>query len=422
MIDDDTLREAERAVLAQVAAEYGTPAFVYFADRIEARLQALRTRFGGRFEVSYAMKCNPNPALLRFLRERADSIDVSSSGELRAALDAGWAPSLIGFTGPAKQAADLRLAVDAGIGELVLESLREARQLDGIAGAAGRRQPVLVRIAPRDVPKGFGSSMSGRPTQFGIDEEDLLPALDAIGALRNVEVVGFHAYSGTQCLNGTAIAENWLNFARLFELARAHLGIVPRRLVFGSGLGVRYHQGDAGVDLGAVEALVGPELDRLRQSPAYAGCRMALETGRYLVGEAGIYLTRAVHTKQSRGHTIVAFDGGMNHHLGAAGHLGMVIHRPYRMEVLPAEPARHDPAPQPQDLYGPLCTSIDCLGRGVRLPRVAEGDVLAVQASGAYGPSSSPLGFISHPVPAELLVTTSGGSVRIENCSAAQRR
>lgn len=417
MSGDNHLAHAEIAVLQSIAADMGTPAYVYFTERIAARINALRSAFGGRFEISYAMKCNPNPALLRWLRGRVNSIDVSSAGELRTALAAGWPAGQIGFTGPAKQLRDVQLAVDSGIGELIVESLREARLLDAVARDAGRRQRVLVRISPRHVPKGFGSNMSGRATQFGIDEEELLGTLDEIAALQYVEVTGFHAYSGTQSLSAEAVAENWINFARLFDLARAHLGLVPSRLIFGSGLGVRYHDGDSALDLDAIEAAVGPPLDRLQAQTTYAGCKFALETGRYLVGEAGVYLTRAVHTKRSRGQRLVAFDGGMNHHLGAAGHLGMVIHRPYRMAVLKTASVGDDTSSEKQDLYGPLCTSIDCLGRGVRLPPIQEGDLLAVLASGAYGPTSSPLNFISHEPPSEYLVTLSDGVSRIENCS-----
>lgn len=404
MTSDGNLPLWRRNILLEVARQHGTPSFVYFMDDVRDRIAGLRAAFDSRFGVSYAMKCNPNPGLLGWMRDQVDWLDVSSAGELRAGIQAGWAPGLISFTGPAKQRPDLALAVRKQIGEVVIESLREAILLDAEAAAAGTVQRVLVRIAPAHVPRGFGSNMSGKPTQFGIDEEDLPGALQTLAGLRHLRVAGFHAYSGTQCLKADAVAENWLNFLRLFELASESLDIRPEKLIFGSGLGIRYHDGDQAIDLQAVATNVTPSLDRIRSQSRYADTRLVLETGRYLVGEAGIYLARVVHTKSSRGSRIVVLDGGMNHHLGAAGHLGMVIHRPYRMCAVTGD-ASTAALHEPQDLYGPLCTTIDTLGRGVKLPRLGEGDVVAVHCSGAYGPSSSPSGFISHPRAREFMVT-----------------
>lgn len=403
-------------VLLEIVRQHGTPCFVYFADQVQAQIDALRTAFAGRFGVSYAMKCNPNPALLRWMEARVDTLDVSSAGELRAGLDAGWAPERISFTGPAKQRSDLELAVRAGIGEVVVESLREARLLEAVAAESGRHQDILIRIAPSHVPRGFGSNMSGKATQFGIDEEDLATALGDIARLGHVHITGFHAYSGTQCLKADAIAENWLNFLRLFRKAAAQLELAPCKLVFGSGLGVRYHEGDASPDLAAIASIVAPALDDARADACFARCQFLLETGRYLVGEAGIYVARVVHTKISRGSRVVVLDGGMNHHLGAAGHLGMVIHRPYRMFALQAAASTVGQA-VPQDFYGPLCTTIDCLGKGVKLPLMSEGDFLAVHCSGAYGSSASPSGFISHPAAKEFMVSGDGDQRAILDCS-----
>lgn len=410
------LDDVRRAVLLDVAERYGTPSFVYFMDDVRARIAELRSVFGNRFAVSYAMKCNPNPGLLAWMRDHADTLDVSSAGELRAGLQAGWAPTRISFTGPAKQRADLALAVRERIGEVVVESLREAILLDEEASAANTRQKVLIRIAPAHVPRGFGSNMSGKPTQFGIDEENLGEEVQAIARLQHLNVAGFHAYSGTQCLKADAIAENWLNFLRLFELGSEILDIRPEKLIFGSGLGIRYHEGDPPIALPDVATAVAPSLDRMRSMPRYAATQLTLETGRFLVGEAGVYLARVVHTKASRGSRIIVLDGGMNHHLGAAGHLGMIIHRPYRMEAITARASADSPT-EPQDLYGPLCTTIDTLGRGVKLPRLSVGDLLAVHCSGAYGPSSSPSGFISHPRAREFMVTGAPGAAELRDWS-----
>lgn len=387
------------ALLARAAERFGTPAFVYLTDAIETRLAELRAATGRWFDLSYAMKCNPNPGLMRWLAERVPYLDVSSAGEFRAALAAGWTADRISFTGPGKREAELAEAIGGGLGELVVESLREARAADAIAAGLGRRQEVLLRLAPSRVPKGFGDQMAGRPVAFGIDVEEAAAVIPEILALPNLQVVGLHIYSGTQCLKPDAICENWRIFMQIFAETCAAHDLWPEKLVFGSGLGIPYHAGDAGLDLGAVAAAIGPELEAFRSQPRMKGAVLALELGRYLVGEAGYFLTRVVSVKPSRGARIAICDGGMNCHLPASGHFGMVIHRNYRMHRV----GGGDGA-EKVDLVGPLCTSIDRLASGVVLPRLEEGDLVAVHSSGAYGPTASPVNFISHPVPREILV------------------
>lgn len=397
--------EALDRVLAEAADRFGTPAYVYLTEAIEQRLADLETAFGRWFALSYAVKANPNPALLAWLRGRVGMLDISSGGELARALSAGWEAGQLSFTGPAKREAELIAAIEAGEVEVVLESLREARLLDRLARARGRVQPVLVRLSPDRVPRGFGDHMAGRPSPFGIDVEEMGPALAEIAALPGLRLRGLHIYSGTQSLKPKAIAENWRIFMELFRSACAGLDLVPERLVFGAGLGIPHHDGDVPLDLGQIAADIGPDLDAFRAEPRFARSALSLELGRYLVGEAGYFLTRVIALKQSRGNTLALCDGGMNAHIAASGHFGMVIRRNYRMHrVGGGVPAGK------VDLTGPLCTSIDRLGSGVLLPALAEGDVIAIHASGAYGPTASPTGFISHPAPREVLAE--GGQLR----------
>ncbi len=406
-------REAKRALLERVARQFGTPAYVYFLGDIRRRATRLRSAFRGLFRLSYAVKSNPNPALLRRMRQVVDLLDVSSAGEIRRALRADWPASCMTFTGPAKTAAELRLAVRAGLGEIVVESFDEACLLESICEQEGKAAPALVRIAPRNVPRGFGVSMSGKPTQFGVDEEELEKTLPAIASLSRLDLHGFHIYSGTQCLKAEAVIENYEIFLHLFRRAAAIAGIGPQRLIFGSGLGIPYHESDAPIDLDTVASRTLAALEPARQEPPLQDAELVLETGRYLVGEAGIYLTRVVRTKQSRGATFALCDGGMNHHLGAAGHLGSVLQRNYRMfKVTPDQGEEKE-----FTLVGPLCTTIDTIGRSVRLRGLEAGDVVGIECSGAYGLTASPIHFISHPPPREILVDEAGGEIVFEDVS-----
>lgn len=230
-------------LLQQIADEYGTPCFVYFMDEVYARINSIRDAFQGQFEISYAMKCNPNPKILERFKDRVSLLDISSGGELTTAVQLGWPVERISFTGPGKRRVDLEASINHGIGEVILESLQEAKSLNELADAAGIIQKVCLRIAPKEVPKGFGVKMSGKPCQFGIDEEDLGQTLIQIKNLSNLDIVGFHIYSGTQCLKPDAISENYENFIRIFRGACENFDIIPEMLIFGSGIGIPYHEG-----------------------------------------------------------------------------------------------------------------------------------------------------------------------------------
>lgn len=387
------------SILAGAAERFGTPAYIYLTDAIEARLTELRASLGAWFDVSYAMKCNPNPALLAWLAPRVDLIDVSSGGEFALACAAGWQAQRASFTGPAKRDDELRAVISGGLGELVIESLREARAADRIAAELGVVQPVLIRLAPDRVPKGFGDHMAGRPSPFGIDIEDAPVALPQILALPNLHVIGLHIYSGTQCLRPDAIAENWRIYMQIFRETCATHDLMPQKLVFGAGLGIPYHPGDTALSLPQIAADIGPDLNAFRNEPRFSRTKLVLELGRYLVGEAGYFVTRVISTKSSRGSRLAICDGGMNAHLAASGNFGMVLRRNYVIHKIGG-----GDEVEKVDISGPLCTSIDKIGGAVLLPPLAEGDLIAIHTSGAYGPTASPLHFISHPTPREILV------------------
>ena len=389
--------------LQRVAEQFGTPSFVYLAEVIDARIEKLRVAFGGRFALSYAVKSNPNPRLLAWLNQRVELLDVSSIGEFSLAERAGWDPALVSFTGPGKRAFELRQAIEGGIGELIVESVREAVVADRIASELGRVQDILVRIAPTRVPKGFGDHMAGRPCAFGIDQEDVDADLSKILALPHLRCVGLHIYSGTQCLKSLAIVENYRNFLAIFREVCERFDLSPAKLVFGSGLGIPYHDEDSALDLDEVASEIVGDLDAFKSEYRFAQTQLVLELGRYLVGEAGYFLTRVVSIKQSRGTRIGICDGGMNNHLPASGNFGMVVPRNYSMHKVggsgPSEKV---------DLVGPLCTSIDRLARGRLMPRIEEGDLIAVHNSGSYGLTASPIHFISHAPPREIFVDSAG--------------
>jgi diaminopimelate decarboxylase len=386
--------------LARVAAFAGTPAYAYDLDLIRERLDALRALFGRHFGVSFAVKCNPNVGLLKRMLPDVDTFDVSSYAEVERALAAGCPPEHITFSGPAKRPQEVEGAVAQRIGELVLESVEEAEMAEAAAARLKVRQPVLVRINPATSPKQFGVSMAGKPSQFGIDEEEIEAALDQISAMPHLDLVGFHIYSGTNSLSVDAIAANFANFIRIFRHVSAHAGIAPRKLIFGSGFGVPYTDGEAPLDVAALAAEVTPLIDDLKSDSRFAKAVCMLEMGRWIVGPAGWLLTQVIRAKTSRGVDMRMCDAGFNNHLAACGMMGTVIRRNWRYLNV-----SHPTGPVGEyNLVGPLCTTIDILASNLSLPEPRVGDVLAVCNSGAYGLTSSPTRFISHPEPAEVLI------------------
>ncbi|MBA4147307.1 MAG: type III PLP-dependent enzyme [Verrucomicrobia bacterium] len=405
-----------KTLLAGIAKDFGTPCYVYDIDKLKSRATDTRAAFASHFKLSYAVKANPNLSLLVQMKNSVDMLDISSGGELKRTMATQWDPEKISFTGPAKTDTELYESVEARIGEIILESVNEAERLSAIAARAGVVQPVLLRISPIRIPAGFGSTMAGRPTPFGIDEEVAESALDQIRGMKSLRVKGFHIYAGTQCLKADSIVENLESCMRLFRKLCEKADFVPEKLIFGSGLGIPYHLGDEPLDINAIGNAINPQLKAFRESGRFANTDLVLELGRYLIGEAGYYLMRVLNIKKSRGATLCICDGGMHHHLAASGHLGSVIPRNYQMFKTGAD-TDSDANLQPYELCGPLCTSIDRIGRAVKLPNLCVGDVIAIKSSGAYGITASPMHFISHAPPKEIMFERVDERWKVEDIS-----
>jgi diaminopimelate decarboxylase len=410
------LPEDVKQMLAAAARRFGTPSYVYFVDRMRGQIDRVRDAFGRRFTISYAVKSNPNEALLRAFHDKVGWLDCSSIGEVERGLAAGYPATRLTFSGPAKRSRELERAVEVGVGELVCESVEEIEELDGIAAAAGRTVSIAVRISPNRVPAGFGVNMGGKPTQFGIDEDDVGIALDRAAALRHVRLETFHIYSGTNCLSATAIAENFGIFADLFARFSAAANLQPKRLIFGSGIGVPYVAGDKSLEVEDVAALTNPLIDEMKRDPRLAHSECVLEMGRYLVAPFGYLLARVVRLKRSRGVQIALCDAGFNNHLSACGMMGQVIRRNWSIWNVSADPTAGS---DEYMLTGPLCTTIDLIAQKISLPHLEVGDVIAIGFSGAYGLTASPTRFISHPEPAEIGVFENGTEVEMTDITLA---
>lgn len=375
-----------------------TPFFAYDRSLLTARVAELRAALPAAVNLSYAIKANPMPAVVHHLSGLVDSFDVASALELRTALNTTLPPHHISFAGPGKGIAELRQAVAAGV-TVELESGTEAQRVVEIGQQLGTRPRVAIRVNPDFDIKGSGMRMGGGSQQFGIDAEKV-PELLKRFSEDDLDVLGFHVFAGSQNLHADVLAQAQRNTVELVLRLAGSVAWPVRYLNLGGGFGIPYFEKDVPLDL----SLIGENIADLLATkivPQLPAARVVVELGRYIVGECGVYVTRIIDRKESRGRTYLVVDGGLHHQLAASGNFGQVIRRNYpvaignRMDEAPSETA---------SVVGKLCTPLDLLGDRVELPAAEIGDLVVVFQAGAYGRTASPTAFLSHPEPPEVVV------------------
>lgn len=385
--------------LDRLAARVGsTPFFAYDRGLLTERIELLRSTLPSDVHLSYAVKANPMPAVVQHISRLVDGLDVASAAEMQGALDTPIPAEAISFAGPGKTLAELTRAVAAGV-TIELESETEAHRVTDVGEQLGVRPRVAVRINPDFLVKGSGMRLGGGAQQFGIDSERVPALLDELRSA-DVDLLGFHIFAGSQNLNAQILCEAQRKTIGL-ALQLAEAGDAPLRyLNIGGGFGIPYTDRDAPLDLAEVgENLEGLMADVVR--PQLSGTRVVVELGRYIVGECGIYVTRVVDRKDSRGKTFLVVDGGLHHQLAASGNFGQVIRRNYPVSI---GNKVGEAAVETVSIVGCLCTPLDLLADSVCLPRAEIGDLVVIRQAGAYGLTASPTAFLSHPAAAEVLV------------------
>jgi len=396
-VQDDCLQLGGIGLTRLAERVGGTPFYAYERSHIQSRVALLREMLPTGLHLHYAVKANPMPALVQMMARLVDGFDVASAGEMKTALDAGMPPACISFAGPGKRTAELRSAVAAGV-LLHLESEEEMLRVARIGELLGMTPKVVVRVNPEFALKHAGMKMGGGAHQFGVDAERVPAMLRKLGRL-GMEFQGFHLFCGAQNLSAKAIGEAQRLCIELGLRLAEHAPAPMRLLNIGGGFGVPYFPGEKALQLPLVAE--GLHEATLALSAASPQTQLVLELGRYLVAEGGIYVCRVLERKLSHGQVFLITDGGLHHHLAASGNFGQVIRKNYpvaignRMHAGPREIAT---------VVGPLCTPLDMLADNMELARAEPGDYVVVFQSGAYGLSASPSGFLSHPLPLEVLV------------------
>ena len=391
---------------AELARRHDTPFYLYDLSVVGRRIAALRAVLPDRFRLAYAVKANPNPGLLARMAATGLGGDIASGGELERVLAAGFDPNQIVFTGPGKRDSELAAAVEAGVGLITVESPNELRRLESIAEAAGRRVAILLRRSldqnageTTETTRIIGDAGAGK---FGMDDDDLRASARLALGSPWLDLHGIHAFGASNVLDAAAIVghvERTVAFGRALAV---ELGFPLRVVDAGGGLGIPYADDEAPLDLARLAVGLADAAERWSSDPLTAQTEVLVEPGRFLVGPAGVYVTRVVDTKRVRGRAIAIVDGGINHLLRP-----VLVGQPQRICRLGPGAGRghrspaHDP--EPVTIAGPLCTGLDILARDLPIGMPAVGELLAVLDAGAYGYTESMPFFLSRPLPAEVI-------------------
>lgn len=386
-----------RQVSSFIQLAGGTPLFVYSSELIRRRVTDLRADMPASLKLHYALKANPYLPLLELMGSLVDGFDIASQGELELALEAGLSPSQISFAGPGKRDQELSAAIVAGV-TINIESPTEAERAFICAAELGAIPRLAIRVNPDFELRGSGMKMGGGAKPFGVDA-DLVPELAKRILAAGAEWRGLHIFTGSQALDAGAISETQGNVIDLAAKLTDQIGAPLPHLNMGGGFGIPYFNGDEPLDIGAIGQALGARFDNLPGS--LSDTELAIELGRYLVGEAGVYLTRIVDRKVSHGTTYLVTDGGLHHQLAASGNFGTVVRRNYPVAIASRFGAE---AVEEVNIVGCLCTPIDRLADQAMMPEAQEGDIVAVFCAGAYGASASPANFLGQGPAREMLV------------------
>ena len=361
----------EDVPLSRIAAEAGTPVFVYAGGLMRARYRELDEAFAGYpHRLHYAIKANATLGVVRLMRELGAGADANSGGELEVALRAGFAPPEVVFTGVGKTRTELERAIGLGVAAINAESIGEMNRIAAIATALGVRANVAVRVNP-DIEAGSHPHISTghRATKFGMSMADAAALIHEMAARPSLRVVGLHVHIGSQITRPEPLERAACAVADLARHLMAE-GLALEHLDVGGGLGIAYEPGQAVVPVRDYAAAV---LRAVRPT----GLTLLLEPGRWLVAPAGVLVAEVVDTKpQGADGRFVVVDAGMTELLRPA--LYGAYHHIEPVSEIPGGMVR-------TDVVGPVCETSDTLGRDRQLPAVDVGDLLAIRDTGAYG-------------------------------------
>lgn len=389
-IDDTTLKIS--------VEKYGTPLFIYDLNMIREQYNKLREALPETIKIFYSIKANPSLAICYEIKELGANAELSSLYEIKAALNAGFHPKQIIFVGPAKSEKEIESAILLDIYAIVCESMNELELITKKAKKHGKIVPVALRINPSHVEKTAQLKMGGVPSQFGIDEILVMKNMKIFIENKNIKLMGIHIYNGTRNLRAKDIVDNTENILTIATNLQKKFNVRFPMVDIGGGFGVPYFEGEKELDLISVaDGLKTLITNYLLMFPE---TKIILESGRYLVAGAGILVCKVIDVKVSKGVKYVIVDGGTNCEMAVIG-MGSIVKRNFPISVINMENKSSEL--ESCNIAGPLCTPGDLLAKNIELPKISIGDLILVKNVGAYGPTASPVMFLSHGFPVEIL-------------------
>lgn len=383
----------KEAVINQIIKKYGTPLFLYDYNKIAEQCKKLQWITSDKADVYYSMKANPTIGICQVINRFIKQVEVSSLGELYCALKAGFTTHNILFSGPGKRIGDLEVAVKQKI-KISVESLEEMRLIYEICIRNETEANVLIRINPNFNHLSKSVIMTGISSQFGVDTDDFHKMMNMIN--RNYIILhGMNVYLGSQILEEETILKNCEDIINLAINLSTKYHFELKELDLGGGFGISYFD-NSELNVSVLRKGLCDLFDRYRDK--LKNTRLIFESGRYLTADSGRYITKVLYRKESKGKNYIVCDGGLNHILGSS-YYNREIRDNYPIEVLHKEGRKEECY-----IAGPLCTPKDLFGRKVRIVQPDIGDYICVSKVGAYGLTFSPIRFISHLAPAEVML------------------
>ncbi|GAA3028188.1 type III PLP-dependent enzyme [Actinokineospora globicatena] len=397
----------------ELVSRYGSPLYVYDLDEVDAAAVALRGALPESALLYYSLKANPHVLVARALHASGCRAEISSAGELQAALAAGFAPAECLYSGPGKSSEEVAGAVAAGVRQFSVESAVDYRRVAATAQRAGVTAQCLLRVNPPTARGRGGLRMSGVASQFGLDAEQLVADSGRFAPLPGARIIGLHFFSLSNAKDADAIAAEAVANIELAARLRVEADVDLRVLDLGGGFAAPYAEPGHRVDYTGLRSRLAAALDDHLPDWRLGAPRVAFESGRYLAGGCGSLVTTVVDVKRSRDRVFAVLDTGINHLGGLAG-LGRLL--PVSARAITG--AGGEPHGR-TTLVGPLCTPADQLAREAEMPALSEGDLLVVPNTGAYGLTASLLGFLGRPVAAEVVLR---GGIAVEASRLELRR
>ncbi|MFE6375622.1 alanine racemase [Bacillus subtilis] len=385
--------------IADIVQRTGTPAYIYDVTTIERKIKQIQTSMHDKTELFYSLKANPNPSIVKLIYDAGANLEICSLLELEIAMQIKASPKRVLYLGPGKTKEEIRAVLEFGVEYFIIESFQELELINEMASRLKRKVKAGIRFNLNSSAKGSKLIMGGKPRQFGIDEEQAETLIDTAQKMKNIMINGIHVYNGTRILQSDVLVDNT---KYILEFAQKLYNKHPFNLQYvdiGGGMGIPYFNNETELDFEQAAVSINQSIEEFHQKVCKP-VKILLESGRFIVGESGVYTTKVLYTKESKGVKFAITDGGTNHHM-AAGGMGNALKKNFPVKTLNK---MNKPLTEQYNIAGPLCTPNDVIAKRLETPALEPGDLIGIMNAGAYGLTASPVLFLSHFIPAEVLV------------------